>query len=428
MSTNVTVLTDEMGLQREYREVEREARVGERVVIVEVADYIVRNGADYGYKVGDVYEVVSLDYDGTPNIRPDGTEQSEIFLEHQEYRVLEPTEIVHVNGERFRMVDREAMGGERIVTLSKCTPYFQSGDVGTVHRTYGYRGVYADFNGNNHVYEDGKWYVSAEKYRVLEPLTPAQQAQVSEQQAQIDGLTETVANLARRLSEAETQLRVAREDIVLIEDGVSYDIAGLKKEVGELRHAYTPDVFPDEPEAVEEPVVSKTSTREEIIEKAKADVAELLSRNHYDVSPYGVWFSTENGYYSIAHKCEFVVDRIKRTVVALIRETEGKERVELRGIAKCAPNDCFNVHIGMAIALRRALGLDIPKEYLNAPQPDEARVGDYVEYDGYIVKVEPSGRVYNYTRGCCAVGSCVARRGRIIDDSRDGRYGEVYSV
>ena len=55
-----------------------------------------------------------------------------------------------------------------------------------------------------------------------------------------------------------------------------------------------------------------------------------------------------------------------------------------RGIAKAAPDDCFNVHIGKAIALHRALGLEVPDEYLNAPQPTEVRVGDAVRLSSMI--------------------------------------------
>lgn len=58
-----------------------------------------------------------------------------------------------------------------------------------------------------------------------------------------------------------------------------------------------------------------------------------------------------------------------------------------KGIAKCASSDCFNVHIGKAIALRRALGHQVPTEYLNAPQPTEVHVGDVVAvgYRNYTV-------------------------------------------
>jgi len=103
--------------------------------------------------------------------------------------------------------------------------------------------------------------------------------------------------------------------------------------------------------------------RDEIVERAKRDVAELV-----EDMPMSY----------IYNFVDFVVNRDKRTVVALLRIFKQGE-VHARGIAKCHPDDCFNIHIGKAIALRRALKIEVPDEYLNAPQPTEVRVGDVVE-------------------------------------------------
>jgi hypothetical protein len=152
--------------------------------------------------------------------------------------------------------------------------------------------------------------------------------------------------------------------------------------------------------------------RDEIIEKSKMDVAELRNINgRYDVSDPHMF---------VPWSCnaEFIVNKEKRTVVALLRGY-GSGNVYAKGIAKGAPTDCFNVHIGKAIALRRALGLEMPSEYLNAPQPTEVRVGDIVEYAGYKVTVMPSGKSCMYTKGTCADGSLVATAGKLIDDSRE---------
>ncbi|WFO97900.1 hypothetical protein [Bacillus subtilis] len=88
-------------------------------------------------------------------------------------------------------------------------------------------------------------------------------------------------------------------------------------------------------------------------------------------------------YRKFSYSVEFLPDRKKRKVTALIRRTSDIDPRHV-GRAKAAPSDCFNVHIGKAIALRRALGLAVPDEYLNAPQPTEVRVGDVVE--GHAVK------------------------------------------
>lgn len=108
--------------------------------------------------------------------------------------------------------------------------------------------------------------------------------------------------------------------------------------------------------------------RDEIVAKAKEDVEDLV-RRHF------------------VSKADFIVNAAKRTVVALGKSwIDG--RILRRGIAKCAPDDCFNSHIGKAIALRRALRLPVPTEYLNVPQPTEVRVGDVVNYrNAYVLEV-----------------------------------------
>ncbi|MFZ7765057.1 hypothetical protein [Bacillus licheniformis] len=151
--------------------------------------------------------------------------------------------------------------------------------------------------------------------------------------------------------------------------------------------------------------VEKTAQerRDEIVERAKADVSGLLKRD-------------------IGHDHEFIVNTEKRTVVVL-RKLRGCTNIVRRGIAKAAPDDCFNVHIGEAIALHRALGLEVPDEYLNAPQPTEVRVGDVVAYRGFYKTIdyvtvvadgEPTGG------GRAALTSIAVKHGKIIDDSRTG--------
>ncbi|MED1527853.1 hypothetical protein [Bacillus pumilus] len=107
---------------------------------------------------------------------------------------------------------------------------------------------------------------------------------------------------------------------------------------------------------------SNQQKRDEIVAQAKRDVSALIRRN-------------------FTSRTDFIVNTEKRTVVAL-RKSYRLGYVNERGIAKCAPNDCFNAHIGKAIALRRALGLEVHAEYLNVPQPTEVREGDYVARNG----------------------------------------------
>jgi hypothetical protein len=117
--------------------------------------------------------------------------------------------------------------------------------------------------------------------------------------------------------------------------------------------------------------------RDEIVERAKRDIEELKTTHYPTLAQY---YIARNITWNPECDAEFIVNREKRTIVCLLRAQryDGKGKVVSRGIAKCAPDDCFNVHIGKAIALRRALGLPVPVKYLNAPQPTEVRVGDVV--------------------------------------------------
>ncbi|UMQ50208.1 hypothetical protein [Bacillus velezensis] len=149
--------------------------------------------------------------------------------------------------------------------------------------------------------------------------------------------------------------------------------------------------------------------RDEIVEQAKADVEKLANK-------YGYYYA-----YGRNTKAEFIVNCEKRTVVTILRWIADGQIVA-RGIAKAAPSDCFNVHIGRAIALRRALGLTVPDEYLNAPQPTEVRVGDFISDDRGVHKalvIEDdswppfSGDAVIYLKDARKYGY------KVIDDSRE---------
>lgn len=143
------------------------------------------------------------------------------------------------------------------------------------------------------------------------------------------------------------------------------------------------------------PVPVPKPSRDSVIKMAIADVKALLSRNHTDSTRRGkesnriathighnLWFSSENGLFSVHHAVDFVVNADKRTVVAIINWMRRNEEIS-KGRAKCAPGDVFNEHIGKAIALRRALGLAVPVEYyeVGARDSDDLAVGDVIQCD-----------------------------------------------
>ncbi|MFF2793501.1 hypothetical protein [Lysinibacillus xylanilyticus] len=111
---------------------------------------------------------------------------------------------------------------------------------------------------------------------------------------------------------------------------------------------------------------------------------------------------------------EFVVNTEKRTIVCLLKRQLGREILG-KGIAKCNPSDVFNEHIGKAISLGRALGLDV-SEFEQAVQPNEAVYGMIMER--YSVKGEYREVAPNYVHSkTCTLGSDTAMYGRIINDT-----------
>lgn len=81
-----------------------------------------------------------------------------------------------------------------------------------------------------------------------------------------------------------------------------------------------------------------------------------------------------------SQRLNFYVNADKRTVVAVITWAR-TGFVKQREYAKCAPDDVFNADIGKAIALGRALGLDV-SEFENAVKPTEVVVGTRILYHG----------------------------------------------
>lgn len=228
---------------------------------------------------------------------------------------------------------------------------------------------------------------------------------------------EIIANLAARMYEVERKL----SELETIVGAHIRRIQALERSAndGVLKTGFVDyRIISRDPQAV----------RDEIVGRAKADVVDLLAREHEEV-PIRHAPGQYADYIPEADRVDFVINRDKRTVVALIRTAIfDTAKVWAKGKAKCAPGDVFNVHIGKAIALRRALGLPVPDEYLNAPQPTGPRVGDIVEYDGWLERdrfVTKQFRIIDthekITYGKTAhIGSNAAKHGRIIDDTRDG--------
>jgi hypothetical protein len=174
-------------------------------------------------------------------------------------------------------------------------------------------------------------------------------------------------------------------------------------------------------------VKSTQEIRDDIVRRAK----KFIYKYDNDDFQYTFRYNNHSGKDILGGtraKVEYVVNKEKRVVVALIKSYYGGKLLS-KGKAKCDPADCFNVHIGKAIALRRALGIEVLVEYLNAPQPTEVRVGDVVCGNGYteFYSVDKTFTLTSRNGECDGFNYAESEEdwieyeqiGRIIDDSRE---------
>lgn len=212
-------------------------------------------------------------------------------------------------------------------------------------------------------------------------------------------MTDRLDEAGRRYDEAVENAREAIEELKLASYALGYEDA---QKDAKLREISDTILTPEKLAKLDQ------KNRDEIVAKAKADVYDLLKERQIS-----------------ADEMEFITDQKRRVVVAKIKHLfSGFTLTE--GNAKCNPDDCFNVHIGKAIALRRALGLAIPSYYLNAPQPTEVRVGDIVKTtddnfpmwgNGKVIRIEKPYTIRGYfveDNSYNHVGDT-----KIIDDSRE---------
>lgn len=177
-------------------------------------------------------------------------------------------------------------------------------------------------------------------------------------------------------------------------------------------------------ELISEPKTNN-QLRAEIIEKSKVFVENLTKHincfNYKNETEYGN-IDSEVGQW--VYNVEFVNDEKKRTIVALLRG-QGSNSVYTRGITKCMPGDVFNEHIGKAIALGRALGLDV-SEFEQAVQPTESVIGMEVELLKQLthpknspgsIKIICNEGYYPEGGAMCAIDSRVAECSKIINDT-----------
>lgn len=399
---DITAFPDESlgGHLREYREVKRKVAVGE----------LVKTTGKSGYEPYEIGEILTVTKRWNTYVCFDEYEIG--ARDYEEYVVLEPTDVLRISGERLRMVDRKATVGERVI-ITKNNEDFP-------HEPYKVGGVYAVCAGGisvGHINrtDEHAFGISAGHYRVLEPVEPS--ANPTAEPTQDPAPT---AEPAQDISALQAQVKALESRVSALEkERVAPD------KVAEGPVDKRPPSFSVSPVA---PPKSAQQIRDAIVERAKADVKDLIADAYGGTGHRGRLPAVMH----IGHiTVKFEVDREKRKVTALgyLRHVYDS-RPRVIGRAICAPNDVFNAHIGRAISLRRALGLPVPAEYLSVPNPKEPRVGDVVytacEYGNMTVAAETNvfANAISADTYAMLVEDKTYGKPRIIDDSRESS-GEV---
>jgi hypothetical protein len=397
------------GVMREYREVARKADVGESIKITVPRDHRVR--------VGEVYEVIEVRSDCALFIKhPKGwnSEHGGANIYPSNYVVLEPTDVVVIDNARYQLAEsgRAAQEGEKVLVVdAKLAFDYANGDVIEVIDLDEVKVAFRDRAGDRNC----MWH---SEYRALLPIADDSQASADESAPTATlhtnlGATIEVSAGAAVIAQQIDSMRKAEFDRGVAE-GIAMERARREEDRRKLAQKHSRLVENAKTGGVSDEKVSEPpNTRAEIVEMAKVDVERLLK-------------SDEREEVSV----KFRINREFRTVVVETRDFMGDKA---RFYATCAPGDVFNAHIGMAIALRRALGLDVPREYLNAPEPTEAQVGD-------VVVTRSSSGVHEITSrdttirfrmygepflGTWGSGWLGTKQFTVIDDTRDGYVYDV---
>ena len=190
--SKIHVLPDENlgGVLREYVEVDRKAKVGDKkllsdgTILTAVEPYDRGKGKTPGMWFQDT----------CGNMYP--------YYNDDNNRLIEPTDIVHIDGDRYRLVDRKAKVGEKVIVVNADDITFEgykNGDIFIV-REVRHSVIFVTVDSGEYV------ALSHFEYNVLDPVEPAETDDdvltVDETEAP-KSVLDLLANLARRVTELE---------------------------------------------------------------------------------------------------------------------------------------------------------------------------------------------------------------------------------
>lgn len=218
-NVKIHVLTDETlgGIKREYVEVDRKAEVGEKIIVTEKMAFYMDD-----MRVGNIYKAIDVDGEGDVIVKDDADEEATAIKDG--YHVLEPTDIVHIDGVRYEMVDRKAKVGEKIISITKSDIY-SKGEIGTVGYQSPPRYNYVRFETRA-----ATWRVPHEDYHVLVPLDKCEKMNENKNSGykEIKNLIHNDLSFTRQDIQEMISVAVSNEVQKLFESGKLDIIVGAK--------------------------------------------------------------------------------------------------------------------------------------------------------------------------------------------------------
>ncbi|MEC2215064.1 hypothetical protein [Bacillus velezensis] len=221
-NAKIHVLADETlgGIKREYVEVDREVENGDTVLVTKM------DGKD----VRQIAKVIDIDFDGNSSyetLRLDRNINGEdlvnmLYNSEDEFVLLEPTDIVHIDGRRYEMIDREAEVGEKIIHLYEG----ESNGIAREVRKTDDEGVEVD------PYEDeeGVWIgLDHGYYRVLVPVEAA------EDEPKPADPIDVIASLAQEVAELKKAAVHSKGQTRALADIQETEAKDLRKKIAKLQ-------------------------------------------------------------------------------------------------------------------------------------------------------------------------------------------------
>ncbi len=219
-NAKIHVLADETlgGIKREYVEVDRKAEVGEKIIVSSIETHNMRD-----MTIGNVYDVISGSGAGSTSVLVRDDVCDKACAAHNGYRVLEPTNILIVNSQRFEMVNDNAEKGDMVIVTDSYD--FPVGHVDTVKEVDDDRpdgSVYLVEGANDETYLDR----SEEEYRVLVP--------VEDEPKPADPI-DVIASLAQEVAELKKAAVHSKGQTRALADIQETEAKDLRKKIAKLQ-------------------------------------------------------------------------------------------------------------------------------------------------------------------------------------------------